>query len=800
MSNGEPAQLSISAGFCSTHTKHFQEVFEDQADQTLSKLRQQGALGAKFMVFGRYDHLFVVTAEKSTVLRKVDQGLNLSREVANQWTSYGRITHSTLDSDTDIESIAPKLPLLGASFLKIKRKFSSYTGSAPNSYIAQLSDLIDKLRDGNPDLHIIASSTTGWEDIMLLVFGKTFSSIVDFIAKVRNYQFEGEEKAHLVLTSCTLPAIHLPWKKELVDNHAAREETIATLLNSIDKNDPVDWSIRFEVVPGKGKALIDSIEALAKEAGLEKDGHFLHFSSVFGQVDVSFRRAPEPGTESTRPVIGDLIHFLIHVGFPLSAQENSPARAMETMLVIDSGDYPLIASEDSGDVEEPESDSFKFPHVEASLRYQYHEVSRPVLLNLGIPKPTANVIEGLNARLDSLHGDEFLRDEFYSLYLLGRGFTKKIDSKFEKERDKSAEYAQLLRGDLSDWQTYLARCLSDRYRGRYPVGENMVVPLASHQNSYHKFLYLADVLVNQSYFLGREAINAQIADSDLSAPDKEHSSLAIIPIGVFIGDSPSPFAITVTVRELFTGFIDVSSDMVFDLRHLVCLFHEAGHFIFREFETHCFAPKPESLDSWRRSRNFLSEIFCEAFACAVGTGGNMQSYSALAHRVIHHYFPEPDMFQVGTLWKTDLIRHAASLLLDAVILPDGDQTPVSIKHTLSHLRSNFTAYWEDQIVDLTGQHSESIRLAYSGVGDALSLIANHLQYQPEFASFVCALGDMASAPNFVQFDDNANLLDTVRRFLNRDDLDTFDAAAVNFELLDDLWSRSGIAMREAQSS
>ncbi|MAS93987.1 MAG: hypothetical protein CMO55_12400 [Verrucomicrobiales bacterium] len=780
---------ALSAVFCATHAEHFQDVFETRADNLLESLRAGGGSSAKFMVFGRYDHLILTLSDDPEDLRMADRELNLTSQVANQWATYGRVLSMPEDYE-GLEELAKDFPLMGVCFLRVNRSIVSQNPSM--GYLDEIIREMKSVAAGHDDTRWIVTSTTGWEDVMLLVFGKAFTSIADVVRNVRqipNPNNSPDASSTAMLTSCTLPAIHFSWRRSMATSREEREELAGTLLQSVREEDPMAWNVRFEVAPGRGDFFMKKVEEMAKESLLlESKDSRIHYSLVFGQVDVSLTQRHLGSSENQN--LTDLIRFLIHVGFAISGQMGTPVRAMQTVLYLD---QPLDLQHD----EEINGEGMQnFLRPVGTLRDSFESEARSTLQELGMPIPTINVIEGMMARLDSLHEDEFLSDEFLSLYMLGRGFIKKTTVSLETVLKRGlfdSDRLQELRSALGEWKHYLARCLSDRYRGRYPTGENTVLPLSSHQNSYHKFLTVADVLVSQIYFLARHHTNRRV--QEVKPDEAVNHSMALIPIGVFVGDSPSPYAITEPVKSFYTAFIDVSSDLVFDLKQIIYLAHEVGHVLFKEFDKHCI--DPEQYPYWGQHKTFVSEILCEAFGCAICTEGDMTVYAQLSDRVIRHYYPDEGVYQKGTLLKAEMIRFAANGVLDAVAPKSLEKADRRIR--LSGLRRDFEAHWEPIINSLTGGTASLVNRDYQAIYQALSSISNHYQYQDEFFAFLESIGDCRHADVFQHFDEQARLLPMLRKFLKSNATSDSLKASENFSVLDDMWSRAAVTLRELKA-
>jgi hypothetical protein len=538
---------AYSIVFLSTAVEHFQEVYDQRLDQLIGSARADGAQSEKFMALGRYDHMMITVSSKTDSLSTIDHQLQSDPLIADHWALYGRILD---EAPIDPEKLTAQYPIVGICLLKLGDDGVEMNFHRHFDRLQALKRSIEA--DSDDQLRISIGSSTGWEDAVVLIFANSFTPIATTVGKIRDIQTDSGTLAYV--TTCTIPAIQLRWTKAFAENVEPRKSELDRLQAIVKFDEKMDWAVRFEVLPGGLARLQSGVQEKMQLTGVP-------FETVqtFGQIDIGYVSV----RDSVGATTGSLLRFLLNIGFPTAAQSDSPVRSMQTALMLP---HPIDFN-----VSSSLPALIQSPLGAPSIKNLLWETAHARLESNGVPPLSLRLIEATLIRIQSLQADELLRTEFISIGELYQAFLKATAI---LPPDVSLDQREF-RENLSYWQTYVDRSISDRYRGRYPAGENMRIRLGSYHGSHQKFLAVIDQLAQQAYALTCREYGRHGG----TVPE----SMSGVRLVAHIGNSPSPQVIVESIKYLRGAFIDIPSDLFLKIHHASYLIHEVGHVVLESF-------------------------------------------------------------------------------------------------------------------------------------------------------------------------------------------------------------------------
>lgn len=590
-----------------------------------------------WLALGRYDHVFITVAKDADSLREAERKVQHSMSALAHWSSYGRVLGASWDT-VNVCFPAQVPPLLGICGIKLMGSVRDVEGV--------LENLTERMRVALKDIsgQWLIMSTTGWEDSMLLFWSDSFQDISAAASKVRSLKTtelvfgRAVEGNHAVLTTCTIPALEIPLCCYDQDQAGINWERWSSELETrINSECPLDWITRFELRPGH---LDPFIEALKARLVSEWCGEF-SVTKIFGQYDVRIQF--QNGTHES------WLRFMTRVALPLAARDSSLVRAMETLphLRIDSN-VPKVFSEGEAlgeivirEIDVPDKLSQEIEVIEKTCRES------------AVADHTIEMLKATRSRLESLGRDDVLRGPLKSVTRVFQSFARGL----EQDGANAAKDR-----DLISWFNHVDRSLADRYRGTYPTGDVLVPRLASYQASHHAFLQAADSLAQAACDLATAHIVQRAISLSLGPPSRPLPDLAVC---CYIGNSPSPNA-TSLVEPMRCGFIELPAALVFNLRSLDCLLHEAGHVVVNAFVHYCDPELGELLQKATQDSKFTHpiqhkqgwEILAEIFSRHLCFGNDASLHFVSTEKTIKTYLPDPSNLKFNNtdfLYKLRLV-------------------------------------------------------------------------------------------------------------------------------------------------
>jgi len=596
--------LCCNVLFCTNEARSFAPL-----GLSLSELccARQDGFSSHYLGLGRFDHILVTLATGEADLLLPEKKVQKCPNTTSHWSCFGRVVDASFEPAAGLPSDCGVL--LGVCVIKLAHRL--------RDALPELDPVAAAIRQALGDIpgHWILSSTTGWEDLVLLFWTDEFLTLSQALAGVRGLKIQNVAPhlaagVHAVLTTCTLTGVSLPagvfdaGEKKFLHAEWVRG------MESIQTAALVDWALRFEVRPGHMDPFRHELLALATEAGQRSIADEMR--NVLGQYD--FRIQCQGGTQK------EWLQFLGNVALPLAARQGSLVRSMETHLHIRYQE--CSEGESAADVVRPAAQS-----LPQSVLKSIQESCR----EFGIAPHTVEVLDATYSRLQALREDDLQQGTFESVESLFNHLADGLKALVQQQQHggRTPPEAEFLDRDFCSWLCWMERCLADRYRGTYPLGESIITRVGTYQASYHGFLAAMDCIAQEAYDLAREFCNR-------TRP--EQPSMPAVTVCSFIGSAPSPNILS--FPHLRCGFIELPPGMVFRLHELPVLLHEVGH-LFERVVSHHFKFEYDSKPGHPQTTQ-IREILAEAFACCACFGLDMESYAAHRLSLVDTYLPQPE--------------------------------------------------------------------------------------------------------------------------------------------------------------
>ncbi len=721
-------------------------------DAWLKETPNQGVSCHKFVVLGRFDQLIITQSDSSDSLFPQQARIITNARAATSSSHIGCVVGAV---DFDPCAWAQTHPMLGLCSVRFSRRVLAAAGG-----FEFLEEFLQGSLAGTAVRHCIVSAT-GWEDALVFFFARDFNSISRAAGLLRSMKIADlpvlQDKVktadgftHLCLTTSTLPAFCCQWSRSWTS-----ADTEA-LLARVAADEPLHWAVRIELHPGHWDGFVRHLEKMSADLGIP-----VACRPTFGQTDL---RVSDNGAAAATHA--GLLRFLLHVIFPLGAAPKTVMRSAETHL------HPVLEAygEDAGATfHVDQMISLHVPHEVA-----FPDDIREKLRGVAIPPHTLRVLEETLGRVQGMSQDPLHGEEFETLQRLRTAFIKTIRRMPSRISENASRELQL---DMSEWQMLLDRCLADRFRGPYPVGDSMMMRLGSYQGAHHRFLVVADQFSQLAYDLARHCIKNHNAACEL--PD--------VAIATFIGNSPSPYATSHTINYLGCGFTDVPATLICRLSDGHLLAHETGHHIVRAFfaalptlgfDVYTSDPvkglMPEArqhlikegltLDEvdllsehWRSSTILreMRELLAEYFSSSLCFHGNKQAYKEVSLRCLAAFFDGGSLSYLRSLQTEFGLRAAAVESLATIgqgqakaIYDESSQRVVNSIRNQSNLAVDFTRALERR----------------KSIGDAVEGL-EILSRTKDFSALLQGIGDCATHAAFLGETSDASLLKELRAFL-----------------------------------
>jgi hypothetical protein len=547
-----------------------------------------------FWMWGNFDILLMAFSSSNEDLLKFSQLPPLEFTSNYQW-HFGSVVYP---ERFDIDEITEKLPLLGVSFVKIKKEV--WAGLREeiefSDVVRWLIEHLEAVKEEvgiSEELETLLIASYGWEDILFLFFSNSYKDIKRFIFKLRTCEFSHlkallrkDLKRHITATTCS-------FMEAWLDYSEGREKALEKLLKTIKDEEGVLWKINFRIRPGH----LDWVLNHPKLKGFE-------MKPLLGRNDLVL--TPDPDSEKT----SDLFKVYFRTVLPILKEEESPIESTETLFSFDYGDAEL--EKDMGCEWQK-----RYRYRTEEIRYDADELKR-ACRKIGIPSHTLETTISLFEIANHLRRDHgLINDAFMPVFQLPpllilrlRKYAECAPSRMQ--RDVITEY--------SDWLREFDLFFKDRFRGVYPAGETYTTPLLTYKGSFQKYLTVVDCIGSWAFDEARTAANENKAI-------KNRWKIGYInPFIIFaqIGNPPSP---EVRWRTLLgCGFINVPVDLIFFPERLFYIFHEVGHIFWEavcEFYGELEFEEEMDEESVRLSRDVLSDYFAVKFC------GSWQTFEKL---------------------------------------------------------------------------------------------------------------------------------------------------------------------------
>jgi hypothetical protein len=568
---------------------------------------QSERLTGHWLGLGRFDHILVTLAKEAEPLLQPERAVQCCHHASSHWSCFGRVILSSFDLEAGVWP-ADQGVVVGVCGIKLAH--------ALRDKVPDLKQVADALTEQLKDLpgQWLVSSTTGWEDMVLIYWTDDFQTLSRMIGSVRRLRLDqikphvSIDGVHAILTTCTLAGIHLPPDSfEPTESSPFNHERWVTLVSKRLAPGPLlDWAVRFELRPGHFDPFYDELKSYVQRLPPDRFVD-LSYRNVMGQYD--FRVQHQGGSQQ------DWLCFMGHVALPLSAKDGSLVRSMETHLHIDVPEF----SEGQAAAE------VKRVPLQNAARNDLIQIVQACEKS-GIAPHTQEVFRATHNRLMALQGDDLQNGTFTSvenLFIrLGEGLSSEPDGIPELDRK------------LAPWLYWVERCLADRYRGTYPLGETVVPRLGTYQASHHGFLASMDCIGQDAFDYALSSMNC------LAGQGVEVPSMAVC---CFIGSSPSPNALSFP-QFMRCGFIELPAIMIFKLRELPVLLHEVGHLFVNAVTDHHKLvhrlPRDQSEHVQEKVKIEIQEILAEMFACCACYNGDVRSYGENRTLILESYLPD----------------------------------------------------------------------------------------------------------------------------------------------------------------
>jgi hypothetical protein len=284
----------------------------------------------------------------------------------------------------------------------------------------------------------------------------------------------------------------------------------------------------------------------------------------------------------------------------------------------------------------------------------------------------------------------------------------------------------MLRGGFRDQRSEtFRRCLSDRYRGLYPTGENMIMRLGTYQASHQRFLTLADRLARCAVELATTRVEERLKESNQGG-----LTFGTIAIANCLGNSPTPWSVN-SLRYFATGFIDLPVSLVFHPRHSVMLAHETGHHFTKAYlywnpDVRVFleggidelveklargdSDREATLNSLRSNGTRkvdrqVTEILADLFSCCFCSRGSVKLHMLNTEAAINHIYPP---HSASLMAKSVMIEHALRLTaVGQIVKLFEDGYGVSAHDGVNRMADSFLANEDQRIILETARRNSN---------------------------------------------------------------------------------------------
>lgn len=620
--------------FATCETRNFLK-FKSAIDDFVS-LEPAGRFG--YLAFGRYDLGVLAFGNTVADITDCDGFVHESRFSENHNSYFGRIIASS--SQENWETILSKNGLVGFTSIKVDDYLKGQDDYYEN--VGNIERSLVETLEGKSFEWVLGKSL-GWEDYVLMSFGKNLGPIVNAVGEIRGLRTKGERSIKYFATTSTLPVIKLADKG--IDFVGVGDE-----LN-------LSWSMRLEVKPGHWNAL-------KKKISDEKVLYWTdtRVTKTFGQADMRI--------ENSDRFIDELSQIYNKVILPDLSSGNRIIKNVETHLHFHDASY----------VEGKESeDDFVFESIEFDRgEIEFTDRLETSLRKIGAPANTIRALKRIFRRVNNLASHSLLNSNFQWIDSLFRRFV--AHGELLKPTTKKANRNAL--DEVADWIHRVERVLSDRFRGGYPAGEAVMMRLATYHSSHQMYSELIDQMIGL----------ANVVALDEIAKRKNSETISVATL-LYLGNSPNAYYGWSGIDHLGYDYIEIGVGSSFYLGDLVMVAHEIGHHITLSClsfdhgigvdvmsskglrsnvdkrakklsfydENEPVPPFDFLLEHEKESRSQIKEVLAEFFSLSFCSGGNFETHLdhtlSIVERMKFH-----DRVRRSTIITTTVRLFAADLL------------------------------------------------------------------------------------------------------------------------------------------
>jgi hypothetical protein len=505
------------------------------------------------------------------------------------------------------------LPLAGVCLIKFDGRLHKTVDRSRAFSLAKegVWNMVMRFKQQNSygEIYPALAVSYGWEDLVLIVFGKRYDLIKKLVFTLRrDLQFEElkdylrkdklrkefPRAIHAVSATYTTLAVNIELKSA---NLGGSVEKLRRILDTKDKA-RVD-RVCFQVRPGH-------VDWPRKNVRLPT--HQCQWTCSPGRYDTALQLGRMP--------FGDYAEFYFTQLWPCIARADSPVLSVQTAFVLNA---------DTENLEDEKScnqavKAIPLPPGERRCITDLFKMQR-------LPKHAATALGSSFLSAWNLRNNHFLKTGMES-------FVRSV--KAVKEPIVKAGSGEGIRYDIAtDFiLPALEDCFKDRFRGVYPLGEGSGTPLISYKGSFHKQLLLIDRACSHIFESIRQSVSRWTRDS---LP--MHAFCSCLSPGISPAINPYGW------YGYYLAIARIPLDSLFSTRDLYYLYHEVGHVVQealrlrRDIEPRLFdfmaadakrEPAEEVLKQGRdileAAVGFLEEVVSDYVMLVVGFRGRTRAF------------------------------------------------------------------------------------------------------------------------------------------------------------------------------
>lgn len=519
----------------------------------------------KFFAWGSPDLLVISRLSDMEAAKRVYHR-HTNPRIFDRQVYFGHVIGGT---NSPLQSITDRLPLVGVSFLKLKdyviRKLpDNRLGFAAYDWLRDRMEncVWEEVERSLPqcprrDFEYIVCAATGWADAIVVSFSNSYAPIQLTLSHLRrttvrsllaHYDVdvaEGENiPNHAFITTCTIPGTHIDYSDE---PGGRREDIAARRLHQ--KLAAWDHSVQAVVsVHAKPGHLNDAMDCFAPS---DSD----RVCPTFGRTDFMVMAEEDQGT----PLVEHHAFFVEHL-LPKVKSTAASIGWTETRLRFAGAEFRA----EPGPPPRPNS------ALQSKGSSLYVAAWNDKRYSTMIPAHTGAALRQIGLSLAGLVQHEATTEFYDSLAVC-----------YQTARQNGEEFAEELEGGGNPAATeYFAEnmqqlcerldlCFKDRYRGSYPAGSMSAVPSLTSQASFHKALDLVDALANVILNTIQELLWSEQVHAPGETCKRRFAACC------HLGNSCVPQA--EVLPHLGVGFLNVPTDLMFAPEGIAYIVHETGH-------------------------------------------------------------------------------------------------------------------------------------------------------------------------------------------------------------------------------